>query len=79
MWVLLIVNHHVSGHRDLLQLDSLDIRDNLDVKLAVLLVELPNPIVLKIPYALVEGLDGAHDGCLCLGVLRLLAGTHYPH
>ena len=53
MWVLLVVNHHVSGHRDLFQLDSLDIRDNLDVKLAVLLVELPDPIVLKIPYALV--------------------------
>jgi hypothetical protein len=66
MWVLLVVNHHVSGHRDLLKFDSLDIRDNLDVKLAVLLVELPDPIVFKIPYALVEGLDGAHDGRLCL-------------
>lgn len=62
MRVFLVVSHHVSGHRDLLQLDSLDIGDNLDVKLAVLLVELPDPIVLKIPYALVEGLDGAHDG-----------------
>jgi len=66
MWVLLVVNHHVSGHRDLFQLDSLDIRDNLDVKLAVLLVELPDPIVLKIPYTLVEGLDGAHYDRLCL-------------
>jgi hypothetical protein len=79
MWILLVVNHHVSGHRDLLQLDSLDVGDNLDVKLTVLLFELPDPIVFKIPYALVEGFDGAHDGRLCLGVHRLLAGTHYPH
>ena len=61
MWVHLVINHHVSGHCDLFKFDPLDIRDNLDVKLTVPLVELPDLIVLKISYALVDGLDGTLD------------------
>ncbi len=64
MRVLLVINHHVSGHRNLLQFDPFDVRDNLDVKLAVPLVELPDLIVLKICYTLVDGLDGTLDGHL---------------
>ena len=79
MWVLLVFNHHVSGYSDLLQLDPFDVRDNLDVKLAVPLVELPDLVLLEIPNALVEGVDGALDGGLCLKTGSLLAGTHHAH
>jgi len=45
--VLLLLNHHILSNSDLLYLDPLDIGDNLDVELALSLLELSDFVFLK--------------------------------
>jgi len=77
--VLRLLRHHIFSHSQLFNLNPLDIGYDLNVELALPLLELSDLILLKQGNAAIDYIDGALYVLLGLLAGLLLASTHDAH